>query len=186
MRQHAYCAFATLLTYPEVDYSQFVRSLTGVLPPECLDHVAGFQSAVVGLSLEAQQELFTQTFDLNPVCSLELGWHLFGENYERGLLLVRMREELRAAGIAEQGELPDHLNYALRLLPTMSQERAMDFAGAIALPALMKMLQAVRGKENPYEGLLSALAVMLHEDFPEIRLPEPKVELPVFSQEVAP
>jgi hypothetical protein len=47
------------------------------------------------------------------------------------------------------------------------------------------MLQAIRGKDNPYERLLSALAATLHRDFPEIALPEQNVELPVLSQEVA-
>src|SRR6266568_3182701 len=57
----------------------------------------------------ARQELYVQTFEFNPACTLELGWHLFGENYERGEFLVRMREQLRRHGIAESNELPDHL-----------------------------------------------------------------------------
>ncbi len=43
------------------------------------------------------EELYTRTFDLNPVCALEIGWHLFGEDYERGAFLVRMRDQLRRA-----------------------------------------------------------------------------------------
>jgi nitrate reductase delta subunit len=185
MNQIAYNAIAAVLTYPESNYRDALAELELELPSECLEYVASFRSSVGSLSLQAQQELFTQTFDLNPVCSLELGWHLFGENYERGLLLVRMREELRAAGISECGELPDHLTYTLRLLPILERERALDFAAAIVLPALMKMLKAIGGKENPYEGLLSATALLLRSDFPEIEPPEVKVELPVLPQEVA-
>jgi nitrate reductase delta subunit len=183
MRQALYDAFAAVLRYPEDNNA--IPAFDDTMPLGCLGHLGAFLSAIESLSLEAHQELFTQTFDLNPVCSLELGWHLFGENYERGLLLVRMREQLRRAGVAEDGELPDHLTYALRLLPRMEQGYATDFAGAIVLPALVKMSQAIRGKDNPYEHLLSALAVMLHNDFPEIKLPEAKVELPVLAQEVA-
>jgi len=43
------------------------------------------------------------TFDINPACALEVGWHLFGEDYMRGQFLVRMREELSKYEIA--GEL---------------------------------------------------------------------------------
>lgn len=179
-----YEAIATVLSYPAEGYSASARVLGELMPPECTASIARFVAAVEALPLESQQELFTQTFDLNPVCSLELGWHLFGENYERGLLLVRMREELRAAGIAEQGELPDHLAYALRLLPRMESDRAADFAGAIVMPALAKMMQAIRGKKNPYEELLHSLARLMRLDFPEIPLSQDKLELPVLSQEV--
>jgi nitrate reductase delta subunit len=184
MNHATYNAIAAVLAYPETNYSQALAALQLAIPPVCDEYVAPVRSTIGSLTLQAQQELFTQTFDLTPLCSLELGWHLFGENYERGLLLVRMREELRTAGIPEEAELPDHLTYALRLLPTMQHERALDFAGAIVLPALMKMLQAIGGKRNPYEGLLSAIALLLRTDFPEIDLPEIKVELPVLPQEV--
>lgn len=185
MQERAYESFAALLTYPATEDMPDFNSILAVLPSDCHPRIASFRAAVETLSLEARQELFTQTFDLNPVCSLELGWHLFGENYERGLLLVRLREELRAAGIIEAGELPDHLTYTLRLLPRMETERAADFAGAIVLPALVKMVQALTGKNNAYEDLLSSIAVMLRNDFPEIPLPETKVELPVLPEEVA-
>lgn len=184
MNRAMYEALATALSYPAEGYTAAVRTLPGSLPSDCAAQAGEFAAAVDGLPLETQQELFTQTFDLNPVCSPELGWHLFGENYERGLLLVRMREELRAAGIAEDCELPDHLTYALRLLPTLEKDRAADFAGAIVMPAMVKMIQAMRGKNNPYEKLLHSLAMVLRSDFPEISLPESKVELPVLPQEV--
>lgn len=184
MKRAMYEALATALSYPAEGYSAAVRTLPGSLPLDCATQAGEFAAAVEALPLETQQELFTQTFDLNPLCSLELGWHLFGENYERGLLLVRMREELRRADIAEHGELPDHLTYALRLLPTLEKDRAADFAGAIVMPAMVKMIQAMRGKNNPYEKLLHSLAVVLRSDFPEIPLPESKVELPVLPQEV--
>lgn len=185
MQERAYESFAALLTYPQTTHLPDFDCVMVALPADCHQRIASFRAAMEALSLEARQEFFTQTFDLNPVCSLEQGWHLFGENYERGLLLVRLREELRTAGIAEEGELPDHLTYTLRLLPRMSHDRAADFAGAIVLPALVKMIQALQGKNNSYEGLLSSIAVMLRNAFPEIPLPETKLELPVLPEEVA-
>ncbi len=46
------------------------------------------------------EEAFTRTFDVNPACALEVGWHLFGEEYTAAMFLVRMREELRKHGSA--------------------------------------------------------------------------------------
>ena len=177
-------AIADVLTYPGANYSEVVRKCAACASESCEKEVRRFAEAVAPLSTEAAQELYTQTFDLNPLCSLELGWHLFGENYERGLLLVRLRQELRACDLTESSELPDHLTHALRLIDRMDHERAADFIAAIVLPALMKMLQAFAGKQNPYEHMLRALAMVLREAFPEIPLPETKVELPVLSQEV--
>ena len=179
-----YDALATLLTYPGEDYGEQVALCISALPPVPGAEVVRFAADIDGFSTDQLQELFTQTIDRNPLCSLELGWHLFGENYERGLLLVRMREELRRAGIEEGTELPDHLTHALRLLGRMEHERAADFAAAILLPALMKMLVAVRDKNTPYEHVLLALAATLRGEFPEIPLPQPRAELPVLSHEV--
>ncbi|MFB3815352.1 MAG: nitrate reductase molybdenum cofactor assembly chaperone [Terriglobales bacterium] len=185
MNRDTYDALAGLLTYPAPNFRQQMALWIGVLPPAVGSAVVQFAAEVSDFSLEQVQELFTQTFDLNPLCSLELGWHLFGENYERGLLLVRMREELRRAGVEESAELPDHMTHALRLLGRMDHERAVDFAAAILLPALMKMLESMRGKNTPYEHVLRALAAALRADFPEIPLPQTKAELPVLSHEVS-
>ena len=38
-----------------------------------------FAQAWADLTPEQQQELFVRTFDLNPLCSLEVGWQLYGE-----------------------------------------------------------------------------------------------------------
>ena len=64
----------------------------------------------------ALEEAFTGTFDVNPACALEVGWHLFGEEYARGMFLVRMREELRKYGLAESSELPDHVSHVLAIV----------------------------------------------------------------------
>jgi nitrate reductase delta subunit len=165
-----YDAFAGLLTYPEVDYPQRIEASLRLAPTECREDLKQFSKLVRELATDQVQELFTRTFDLNPVCSLELGWHLFGENYERGLLLVRMREELRRYRLGESTELPDHLTHVLRLVAQMEHERTSDFVGACVLPALKKMLQAMRGKDNPFEYVLVAAQNLLHRDFPELPL----------------
>ena len=160
---------AAVLTYPDRDYPDYIGACLAAAPDCARELVQSFRKQVAGLDVEEAQELFTRTLDLNPVCSLELGWHLFGENYDRGLLMSRLRRELAAAGIDENGELPDHLTHALLLLAEMPPPRAEEFAGAIVVPALEKMLIAFSGKQNPYELLLQALAVCLEERYPGIR-----------------
>ncbi len=100
------------------------------------------------------EEMFTRTFEINPVCALEVGWHVYGEEYARGALMVRLREELRRHGIPEITELPDHLTHVLQLLGRLEPELADDLAGRYVIPALEKMLAGVEGKDCPYEELL--------------------------------
>lgn len=172
----SYDALADLLTYPEAEYPQRIERGLQCAPPEWRAQLNLFGDAVRGLQTDELQELFTRTFDLNPVCSLELGWHLFGENYERGVLLVRMREELRRHHLSESNELPDHVTHVLRLIREMDHEYAADFVAACVLPALGKMLQAMHGKENPFEHLLLAVKSLLGSDFPQIPPAAPETE----------
>ncbi len=171
-----YKALATLLTYPGADYPRQIEASVRIAPEEGRAQLEQFAAQVRGLATEELQELFTRTFDLNPMCSLELGWHLFGENYDRGLLLVRMRGELRRHELEESTELPDHLTHALRLVGRMEREAAADFTGACVLPALEKMLLAIRGKKNPFENVLLAVRTLLHREFPELPLDTPQTE----------
>jgi len=122
-------------------------------------------------SVEGLQELYAATFDLDPACSLEVGWHLFGENYERGEFLVKMRGELRRLGVAESTELPDHLAHALAALGHMEPQEAADFATACLFPALDKMRAALKGKSNPFENVLLAAGFVLEHRYPR---PDPE------------
>lgn len=171
-----YDALAAVLTYPEADYGQRIEDGIRVAPEECRPQLEQFAIQLHGLATDELQELFTRTLDLNPVCSLELGWHLFGENYDRGLLLVRMREELRRHELQESTELPDHLTHVLRLVGRMEHDSAADFVAACVLPALEKMLQAMHGKENPFEHVLLAVRSLMRGEFPEIPLGAPESE----------
>ncbi len=125
----------------------------------------------------AMQELYIQTFEFNPACTLEIGWHLFGENYERGEFLVRMREQLRRHGIAETSELPDHLTHVLRLIGRMEHEEAARLAGESVLPALEKIRLP---EDSPYRPVLDGIREKLVADFPDA--PRRRLELPIFQE----
>jgi len=126
----------------------------------------------------AMQELYVQTFEFNPACTLEIGWHLYGENYERGEFLVRMREQLRRYRIAETSDLPDHLRHVLLLIGRADYREAAELAGQFVLPALGKIKDAL--KENVYRPLIAAIEAKLESDFPDA--PRRPVHLPIFQE----
>ncbi|HNR32518.1 MAG TPA: hypothetical protein PKI11_16635 [Candidatus Hydrogenedentes bacterium] len=160
-------ALAGVLAYPEAGWRARLES--------CRDRARRISCAGVALLeqfCEATQgntrtdleERYINTFDLNPACTLDLGWHLFGEDYNRGLYLVKLRRELRIHGIAETQELPDHLTQALRLLGRMDAAGATDFAASCVMPALEKTIGALPA-DNPYRGLLEAVMMTLGAAF---------------------
>jgi nitrate reductase assembly molybdenum cofactor insertion protein NarJ len=98
------------------------------------------------------QELYTTTFDLNPVATLEAGWHLWGEQYERGRFLADLRERQEAMGLGSGSELPDHLTV---LLPMLAVTRDPKLAACVAA-ALAKIQAPLDEQGNPYRHVIRA------------------------------
>lgn len=157
-------ALAPLFRYPGDDYYQLVKQAVALCGSSAPGLVA-FAREVEHTPLDRLQELYTSTFDLLPVCPLDLGWHLFGEEHDRGLLLTYLRRQMREHGIAELGELPDHLSRVLVLLPRMAPAKAEEFAAVIVAPALRRMLKCMPA-DNFFCRLLQAAKELINVHFP--------------------
>lgn len=159
-----YGRLADLLVYPTTDFPDRVRSAIELLRrsnPTAADFVTEFAHLIEGQPPQRLEELFTRTFDINPICCLEVGWQLHGDNYDRGAFLVRMRQLLRGFGLEESSELPDHLTHMLALLGRMQPRDADELATKSLLPAVTKMLEGMKGDQSPYEHVLLAIQSML-------------------------
>lgn len=151
---------ARALTYPDVDAPALLAecgAADGWAEPAAAAGLRQFAEAVTGDTVEAMQERFTRAFDFDPKASLDIGWHLYGENYERGDFLVRMREALAAHGIEEGVDLPDHLPRILRLLGLMPPDAAAELAGASVVPAVEKILGGLDGHGTPYRHVVMSV-----------------------------
>lgn len=129
---------ANLLRYPDAD----VVARTGEL--------ADFHDEIAHVSLEGLQELYTTTFDLNPLATLEAGWHLWGEQYERGRFLADLRARQDALGLDAGNELPDHLTI---LLPMLDATRDGALAQSVSA-ALEKIRKPLDEHGNPYRHVI--------------------------------
>ena len=156
--------FGRLLRYPGRDFALGLAAIPARLEEESSEAarlVREFGDRIGRLTLEELQELYTRTFELNPVCALEVGWQHYGEEYARGSFLVFLRDALRQHGIPEETELPDHLIHVLPLLDRLSNGEANELVEYAVLPAIEKMVGGLAGKNNPYESLLRAIVTLL-------------------------
>lgn len=155
---------AAALSYPDPDYParlEQAAELTSELCPEAGERLSKLIRTLSELSLGELEERYTRTFDLSPDCALEVGWHLYGEDYKRGAFLVRARGLLEQHGVVEAGELPDHLVHLLPLLAVLPEDEARELASGYVLPAVEKMRAVLVEKENPFAALVEAVEDVL-------------------------
>jgi nitrate reductase delta subunit len=156
-----------------VERLETCRELVEKCTPGRGEKLAALIERCRGMSRGEIEEMFTRTFEINPVCALEVGWHVYGEEYARGALMVRLREELREHGIPEITELPDHLTHVLQLLGRLDTELADDLSGRYVIPALGKMLEGIAGKDCPYEELLEMTRDVINDTHDPIVVQQP-------------
>ena len=158
---------ARLLRYPDRHTIQAAETLYVILQheiPLAAKSIAGFGERCERATPEELEEIYTQTFEINSKCAPEIGWHLFGEEFTRGMLLVRMREELERYNIRETTELPDHISHVLALVAAMPREEADRFVPACVVPAVRKMVASAERMGSPYLHVLRCLEeVLMHE-----------------------
>lgn len=145
-------ALAPLFDYPDQAYAARVSACASAGAPA----MQAFAERIAGLGVTRLQESFIETFDMNPAATLEIGWHIFGEQYERGDFLVMLRQRLRDANIAETTELPDHLLHVLPLVAAMDHEERAAFVDRYLAPALEKIATAVP-QASPFADLVRAV-----------------------------
>lgn len=171
-RIQMYDWFARMLRYPNSGdsgsgfQSSAFSDAGSLLHPHCVQltaHLNEFRKRIEHRSIEELEELYTRTFDINPIANLEIGWHLYGEQYERGEFLVMMRSLLREHSVEESSELPDHLTHILLALGRMKKEEADAFSSNYVIPSIEKITVVFNDTDNPYAYLLYALKSFLEQ-----------------------
>lgn len=115
----------------------------------------------------ASEERYTQLFDLSPVCTLHVGYHLFGDAYGRGELLAGLVGELRRADVPLGDEIPDFLPTLLRLVPRIDDEESQQlFLEHVLLPGLEKMAAPLGESRDPWSEIIRALPESLQQLIP--------------------
>jgi nitrate reductase assembly molybdenum cofactor insertion protein NarJ len=139
-----YSLLAALFEYPQADFPQRVEDVSQFLEGRYTKAGASldqFQALLPASDLLCMQELFTRSFDVQAVTTLDIGYVLFGDDYKRGEMLANLNREHLQAGIDCGTELADHLPNILRLLAVLEdQDLVSDLVDVILAPALRGMI----------------------------------------------
>ena len=139
-----YKLLAPLFEYPQAVFPESVRDIKEYLDGRYADaatELGRFADLLPVDDLEAMQELFTRSFDVQAATTLDVGYVLFGDDYKRGILLANLNREHRIANIDTGTELADYIPNLLRLMAVMEDEEVLhDLAYAILGPALLEMI----------------------------------------------
>lgn len=157
---------AACLEYPEATTAARARRAADSLASFHPEVAAALWNLAVFLERAAcgeAEERYTTLFDVNPVCTLHVGYHLFGESYARGELLAGLAGELRKADVSMNGDLPDFVPVLLRLLGRLALDDARMLREAALLPGLRKIAEALAASNDPWSRLACTLPEALTE-----------------------
>ena len=144
MRLSHYNHLAGLFDFPGPEFTARGREFMDCLHENYPAAAAELQCFLDGipLKLEDQQELYTRTFDVQSITTLDIGYVLFGDDYKRAELLSNLTREHKQVGNDCGSELADHLPNILRLIPKLKDhELVAELVGEILVPALMLMIR---------------------------------------------
>ena len=198
--QH-YSLLADLFQYPVDGFSDRVNRVQALLDqhyPEAGITLQPFTDYAAQASEIELEELFTRSFDVQAITTLDLGYVLFGDDYKRGALLVNLNREHKEVDNPCHNELADHLPNVLRLLPLLQDAELRDeMVEKIIAPALKKMIgefdpKRISSKKKIYlkhhrtwiehsedygtfyQKTLVALQAVLEEDFHPAEITQPR------------
>lgn len=162
-----YIAISKLFDYPDDDYiNKIDRASEALLSnyPSASVELEGFKK-LLPTDTYRLQELYTKSFEVQAITSLEVGYVLYGDDYTRGEILANLNGEHKTVGNDCGGELADHLANLLRLLPKIeSKELLNDLVRLMIAPAVENMMKeystsSMRQKDKLYKKQYKTLII---------------------------
>lgn len=157
-------AVSWLLTYPDpgtLERYGALRELAASMPEPARSGVRGTLAALQGRDAVSIQEDYVDTFDTRRRGCLHLTYFSHGDTRRRGMALLRIKQDFRAAGL-EIGadELPDHLPVVLEFAAGHDAERGAKILRANR-PGVELLRLHLEEIDSPWHGALVALCATL-------------------------
>jgi len=189
----SYEIYADVFSYPEESLRSKIKNVQKHLE-EFYNEEANlffeFSEFASSIELKKWEEIYTRTFDVQALTTIDLGYVLFGDDYKRGELLVNLSKEHKKVNNECSSELADHLPNVLRLLRKLNDNDLLeDIIALILKPALSKIASEfdtnhIEKKSKVYQkhhrtiiekdiqyaliyrNAIDTLLLMLNKDFP--------------------
>lgn len=164
-RANAYKLCSLALQYPDEDLIAGrgeLAAAAGELPGGPVASALGLFFAWFAQipPLELAQH-YVKTFDLHKRTGLYVTFYSHGDRRERGLVLLRLKQLYRAAGLPPEGpELPDYLPLMLEFAAAAAPEQG-DLVLREHRPALEVIRLSLHDQESPYEHVLEAVCELV-------------------------
>ncbi|HKS75437.1 MAG TPA: nitrate reductase molybdenum cofactor assembly chaperone [Terriglobales bacterium] len=159
--------FAEIVDYPRPQLESYVQECAVRLrdqSPETAGLLERFHEFQAGIPLGKLQEAYTSIFDMQPECTLNLGYQLLGDDWRRSILLFQLKEIYQARNFEAGCELPDQLSVVLRFLATAHDStEGAEIENDLLVPVLSRMAASIHLGESPYRWILQALLAWLGE-----------------------
>jgi nitrate reductase delta subunit len=159
----SFALFAEMLRYPAPGRIEALAQAVAGMPQRRIQKsLAAFLKEIRSLSLGQWEELYTKTWDLEPLTAPYVGFQIWGEDYRRGKFMAALQQAYTEAGIELEGELPDHLVPVLHYLDVSTAPIPELTEAFVTAVEKMAVQLGKRDKENPYlhilKGILEAQA----------------------------
>lgn len=164
-----YNYIAGLFCYPTLEIRNQVQLVSGILEKKNILLAVKFEpfnKFYTRNSIYDLEEHYINTFDVQAICHLDIGYIIFGDDSKRGRFLYHMKEEQEIAGNNCGSDLADFLPNILTFLSkTRNRELAEELSVSILLPALSKILQKLESENNIFKIPVEILIMLLEQDF---------------------
>ncbi len=192
MNLEHYQILADLFDYPDVLFVEKTSQALSLLRekyPLAAKEVEIFYDQLFQKKLDSIQEIYTRSFDIQAMTTLDVGYVLFGDDYKRGEILSQLTREHQKVQNDCGRELADHLPNLLRLMSkSQDTELIHELAQEILAPALRTMIaefelqriaeknklyqkhyktliETSQAQARVYQQALKALFIVIKEDF---------------------
>jgi nitrate reductase assembly molybdenum cofactor insertion protein NarJ len=167
MRLGQYQLISTLFDYPNKGYRATMQKVANELKSDYPLASIELEELLKLLPKDIYQiqELYTKSFEVQAITSLEIGYVLYGDDYRRGEVLANLTAEHKAVNNECGSELADHLANILRLIPKIQEQELLnDLVTLMVAPAVENMMKeytpsSVKQKEKFYKKQYKTLII---------------------------
>jgi nitrate reductase molybdenum cofactor assembly chaperone NarJ/NarW len=108
-------------------------------------------------NLDDLQQIYVQTFDFGKKTNLYLTYVQYGEERERGPILLQLKKVYEKAGFfLNENELPDYLPAMLEFSAMVTPETSQEVVGPY-LGSIQKIGEELSMMNSPYASVLNAI-----------------------------